>query len=193
MLEVAQAEVAAANVEWRAADAGALPFAGETFDAVVCQFGAMFFPDKPKAFNEARRVLRADGRFVLAVWDRIEENEIAFAVSEAAREIFPENPPRFFANVPHGYSDRTKIEADLRDGGFREVAFEMCALRSRAASATDATIALCAGTPLRNELEARAPGRLASVIDEIAASVRPRLGEGAVDGKMQALIVEARC
>jgi ubiquinone/menaquinone biosynthesis C-methylase UbiE len=40
-----------------------MPFRDEEFDAVVCQFGAMFFPDKPKAFSEARRVLKPGGIF----------------------------------------------------------------------------------------------------------------------------------
>jgi ubiquinone/menaquinone biosynthesis C-methylase UbiE len=45
------------------------------FDAVVCQFGVMFFPDKPRAFVEACGVLKPNGRFVFNVWDRIQENE----------------------------------------------------------------------------------------------------------------------
>ena len=49
-----------------------LPFPDGTFDAVVCQFGVMFFPDKSKAYSEARRVLRHGGVFVFNVWDRIE-------------------------------------------------------------------------------------------------------------------------
>ncbi|MGB8856690.1 MAG: class I SAM-dependent methyltransferase, partial [Burkholderiales bacterium] len=64
-------------VEWRQADAMQLPFEDAAFDAVVCQFGAMFFPEKSKAYSEARRVLRPDGVFLFNVWDRIEENEFA--------------------------------------------------------------------------------------------------------------------
>ncbi|HEX7952510.1 MAG TPA: class I SAM-dependent methyltransferase, partial [Burkholderiales bacterium] len=64
-------------VEWRQADAMQLPFEDASFDAVVCQFGVMFFPDKPKAFAEARRVLRPGGLFLFNVWDSIAENEFA--------------------------------------------------------------------------------------------------------------------
>lgn len=191
MLELAKTEVLAPNVEWIAADAQALPFANETFDAVVCQFGAMFFPDKPKAFGEAHRVLRAGGRFVLVLWDRLEENEFPHAVTEALRELFPDNPPEFMSDIPHGYYDQARIEADLRSGGFSDVSFETLALRSAAGSAEDAVVAFCAGTPLRNEIEARAPGQLAPTIDLVAAGLRRRFGEGPIDGKMQAFLVEA--
>src|ERR1700741_5155727 len=46
------------SIEWRQADATELPFADESFDTIVCQFGVMFFPDKAKAFAEAYRLLK---------------------------------------------------------------------------------------------------------------------------------------
>ena len=63
MLAEAAALGTSRPVEWRPADAMALPFGDATYDAVVCQFGVMFFPDKPKAFSETRRVLRPGGTF----------------------------------------------------------------------------------------------------------------------------------
>ena len=82
-----------------------LPFEEGEFDAVVCQFGVMFFPGKSKAFSEARRVLRAGGVLLFNVWDRIEENEFAHTVTTALESLFPEDPPRFMARTPHGYYD----------------------------------------------------------------------------------------
>src|SRR5438046_7598700 len=105
-------------VEWQQADAMQLPFGDATFDAVVCQFGAMFFPDKAKAFAEARRVLRPGGVFFFNVWDRIEENEFAHAVTAALETVFPGDPPRFLARTPHGYHDKALIARDLLQGGF---------------------------------------------------------------------------
>src|SRR6185436_10415604 len=60
-------------VDWRQADVMQLPFEDGAFDAVVCQFGVMFFPDKPRAFSEMRRVLRPGGALLFNVWDRIED------------------------------------------------------------------------------------------------------------------------
>src|SRR5882672_1363712 len=64
MLDQAAALGTRRPVEWRQADAMRLPFRDGAFDAVVCQFGAMFFPEKSKAFSEARRVLSAGGVFI---------------------------------------------------------------------------------------------------------------------------------
>ncbi|ROZ78270.1 class I SAM-dependent methyltransferase [Ramlibacter sp. WS9] len=102
MLDQAASVGTARPVEWRQADAMQLPFEDESFDAVVCQFGAMFFPDKAKAFAETRRVLRSGGVFVFNVWDRIGENEFASVVQTTLESIFPTDPPRFMSRTPHG-------------------------------------------------------------------------------------------
>ena len=67
MLDMASAIGTTRTVVWRQADAMHLPFPDGTFDAVVCQFGVMFFPDKSKAYSEVRRVLRHGGVFVFNV------------------------------------------------------------------------------------------------------------------------------
>lgn len=105
-------------VEWRQADVMTLPFDDETFDAVVCQFGVMFFPDKSAAYSEIRRVLKPRGRFIFSVWDRIEENEFADVVTTSLEALFPHDPPRFLARTPHGYCDVSEVTRDLVNGGF---------------------------------------------------------------------------
>ena len=78
------------RISWQKADAQALPFEDATFDLVCCQFGVMFFPDRPSAYREARRVLKPGGTFLFNAWDRIEENVFADDVTERAGGIFPE-------------------------------------------------------------------------------------------------------
>ena len=190
MIERAQAIGTARPVEWRTADAMSLPFADASFDAVVCEFGAMFFPDKPRAFSEARRVLAPGGAFVFSVWDRIEDNEFADVVTAALESMFPEDPPRFLARTPHGYFDRAVIERDLAAGGFAGTPqFVTVAARSRAESARVPAIAYCHGTPLRSEIEARGASRFDEATDVAAAALMAKFGAGSVDGKIQALVV----
>ena len=190
MLDQASASGITRPVEWRQADAMQLPFEDSVFDAVVCQFGAMFFPDKSRAFGEAHRMLRPGGVFIFNVWDRIEDNEFAETVSAALESIFPKDPPRFLARTPHGYCDRQAIARDLANGGFTEIpAISTIAARSRAESARAPAVAYCQGTPLRNEIEARDALRLAEATGVAAEAIAQRFGRGNVDGKIQAHVV----
>lgn len=190
MLDMAARIGTSRPVEWREADAMRLPFADGEFDAVVCQFGAMFFPDKPKAFVEARRVLKPGGLFMFNVWDRIEENEFAETVTTALAALFPDDPPRFLARTPHGYHERATIARDLRSGGFElPPMIETVAARSTAESARIPALAYCQGSPLRSEIEAHDRSRLGEAIAFAAMAIARRFGPGRVDGKIQAHVV----
>jgi SAM-dependent methyltransferase len=196
MLARAEAVGTARPVQWLPADALQLPFEDGRFDVVACQFGAMFFPDKARAFREARRVLRPGGTWIFNVWDRIEENEFAQAVRVALAKVYPDDPPLFMVRTPHGYFDRAAIAADLAAGGFDgPVEFETIAARSTAPSAEAPARAYCQGTPWRNEIEARAAAGGAGLAEATLASeeeIAARFGRGPVDGKIQAHVVAVR-
>jgi ubiquinone/menaquinone biosynthesis C-methylase UbiE len=177
-------------VDWRTADAMQLPFEDASVDAVVCQFGVMFFPDRPHAYAEARRVLRPGGVFLFNAWDRIEENELADVVTAALATVFPEDPPRFMARTPHGYHDVERIAADLAGGGFDATPeIVTLAARSRAPSARIAAVAYCQGTPLRGEIEARDAARLGEATDVAERRIEQRFGTGPIDTKIQAHVI----
>jgi SAM-dependent methyltransferase len=190
MLDEASAVGTSRAVDWKQADAMALPFSDGEFDAVVCQFGVMFFPDKPKAFAEARRVLRPGGVFLFSVWDRIEDNEFAGTITAELAEVFPGDPPRFLDRTPYGYHDRATIERDLAAGGFTKLPqIATVTARSRASSAHAPAFAFCQGTPLRSEIEVRGASRLDEMTDLAAAAIARKFGAHDVDGKIQALVV----
>jgi SAM-dependent methyltransferase len=180
-----------ARVSWRQADAQSLPFPDGSFDVVCCQFGAMFFPDRVKAYREARRVLRPQGVFIFSVWDRIEENVIAADVTDALAEFFPDDPPRFLARTPHGYHDIALIRRDVLDAGFSGVTIQTRSDQNRAISAQLAAISYCQGTPLRNEIEARRPDALEAATAHAAREIATRRGEGEISAKIQAHVIEA--
>jgi len=189
MLDLAAAVGTSRPVEWRQADALDLPFDKASFDAVICQFGVMFIPDKARVFAEARRVLRRGGVFIFSVWDRIEENDFALAVTEALTDMFPGDPPRFMARVPHGYYDLAMLRRDLASGFSQEPQVETITARSRAASARIPAVAYCQGTPLRSEIEARDAQKLEEATAAAEAAVAARFGTAAVDGKIQAHLI----
>jgi ubiquinone/menaquinone biosynthesis C-methylase UbiE len=192
MLDRAKARQADdARIEWKQADAQALPFADQSFDAVACQFGLMFFPDKVQGYKEARRVLKPGGRFFFNVWDKISENDFADVVTQALAEVFPQDPPRFLARTPHGYHDVDRIHAELKQAGFADISVDAVDARSKAPSPRDPAIAYCQGTPLRNEIEARNAAGLQDATQHAADAVARRFGTGAVDSRIRAFVITA--
>lgn len=192
MLDAASRRQTGGNIEWKQADALALPFGDQSFDVVACQFGVMFFPDKVRGYAEAHRVLKRGGRFLFNVWDRIEESEFADVVTAALAEVFPEDPPRFMARTPHGHHDVGRIRADLTAAGFAGISVDAVDATSTAASARHAAVAYCQGTPLRNEIEARDASRLEEATNRATEALAQRFGQGMIEGRIRAFVVTAQ-
>jgi ubiquinone/menaquinone biosynthesis C-methylase UbiE len=191
MLEQAARRISASNVLFQPADAQALPFNDNRFDLVVCQFGVMFFPDKVRANAEARRVLRDEGRYMLVIWDRIEHNLATLAAGRAVGDLFPGDAVRFYERVPFRYHDVGQIEHDLLAAGFTDIEYETVELRSRAASARDAAVALVQGTPVRSDIEQIDPAMLGRATEAAEDALRQYEGPGGFDALMSARLVTA--
>jgi ubiquinone/menaquinone biosynthesis C-methylase UbiE len=191
MLDHAAARQPQGQVEWRQADALALPFADQSFDALACQFGVMFFPDKVQGYKEAHRVLRPGAHFTFSVWGEISENEFADVITQALAARFPDDPPRFMARTPHGHHDVAQIRQDLNAAGFTNISVDVVDGTSKAPSPRDPAIAFCQGTPLRNEIEARDSSGLEDATECAAEAMARRFGGGAVEGRIRALVITA--
>lgn len=192
MLNYAATKSGMQNVRFQQADAQQLPFADASCDAVVCQFGAMFFPDRVQAFREARRVLRQGGRFLFNVWDRRSENPVKDATIAGLEGRYPAHPSWFLERTPCGYHNPEEIRADMRAAGFADCSIETV---TRTGSATDAravAIGFCQGTPMRAEIVGLDPSGLDAATDAAATAVAARFGTGAVAAKLQALVIAAR-
>jgi len=124
MLDFAATKPGLDRVTWQQADAVALPFPDASFDVVVCQFGVMFFPDRPGAHGEARRVLKPGGRYIFNVWDKLAHNPVFEVVHRAVADLYPARPPGFIARTPCGYNDEVVIREDLSRGGFEACTIE---------------------------------------------------------------------
>ncbi len=169
MLDVAAARGLPASVRFQQADAQALPFPDGGFELLVCQFGAMFFPDRVGAYREARRMLRPGGRFLFNVWDSLEHNPVSERLGDAVAALFPDDPPSFYRRIPFGYHDTARIEIDLRAAGFADIGIETVSRISRV-DARAAAVGLCQGSPMGAEIEARG-GDLAEVADAATAAL----------------------
>lgn len=191
MLAHARSRVAASDrLEWQTADAAALPFGDGTFDAVACQFGLMFVPDKALAFREARRVLRAGGRFFFNVWCRIEENPFARIAHTTIGSFFGAQPPTFY-QVPFGFHDAKVLAAHLAASNFVDVTLERVSFANSAASARDFARGLVEGNPIANAIrEANLP--FARIVDAVTRALAAEGGDAPFKSTMNALVCCAR-
>jgi ubiquinone/menaquinone biosynthesis C-methylase UbiE len=188
MLEFAADALKSKIVSFRLADAQNLPFAAGSFDIVLCQFGAMFFPDKVRANQEARRVLRPNGHYVLLTFNRIELNPIPKAAEDAVNALFAHDPLDYMERGPFCYADPARIKDDLIAAGFTSVEVETIELSSRV-NARDAAHGLVFGSPFRSEIERRDPSLVDSAAEAVAQSLLRWDGE---DAPISAHLVTAR-
>lgn len=135
------------------------------------------------------------GSFIFNDWDRIEANEFSDLVTRTAAEVFPDDPPQFLARTPHGYHDTGQVRRDLIQAGYSDITITTLQEVSRTATARDAAVAYCMGTPLRNEIEARDGARLDLVTDLAAQAIGKKFGDGSancpVEGKISGHVITA--
>ncbi len=164
------------GVTWQVADATALPFPDSAFDVVVCQFGVMFFPDKPRAAGEAFRVLRPGGQWLLNVWGSWDENPFARIVHETIARFFPDDPPGFY-RVPFGFSDPAGLEAMTKGAGFARLELVTLDRLVEAPSAADAALGLVLGNPVITAIEERATANSPEIVWAVAEALARAFGD----------------
>jgi ubiquinone/menaquinone biosynthesis C-methylase UbiE len=178
-------------IVWKQADACSLPFPDEAFDAVVCEFGVMFVPDKALCAREARRVLKPGGVFLFNVWDSLAENPLGNIPHETIARFFEKDPPAFY-QVPFGYYDQTEIKRVLEAAGFREVRIEVVRKESGTARVEDAAFGLVQGTPVSVAIGERDASLLSVITEAVARALEKEFGGPTFSAPQSAIVVEAR-
>jgi len=120
---LAVAGTRAPEIEWRQGTADAMPYPDQSFDAVVSQFGLMFFPDREKSIGEMRRVLRPGGRMAVAVWDSL-ENTPAYAAEVALLERMAGKPSADAIRLPFVLGDPGALHAMFQAAGIDRIMIE---------------------------------------------------------------------
>jgi ubiquinone/menaquinone biosynthesis C-methylase UbiE len=190
MLAFAQGKFGAIeNLEWQVADASALPFSDSSFDAVVCQFGLMFVPDKESAMRECYRILSSGGVFLFNVWDSIEHNPFAQIALKTIATFFEHDPPNFY-ELPFGFYDADLIRALLQRAGFMAIEASLVALPCHSPSASEFAIGLVRGNPVATAIQERRVD-MDDVIQGVAREIAGRYGAAPVESTMQAFVWRA--
>jgi SAM-dependent methyltransferase len=175
-----------AKVDWKRADMTRLPFDSGEFDAVVCQFGLMFVPDKPAAVREALRVLRPGGRLCMVTWRSMDANPVVRLAHDAVGAFFPDDPPQYF-NVPFGFGQPEQVVPLLVDAGFIDVEAETVDKPTTSESARELAVGLIGGYPISDIIKQQDPALLPEVIDAVTRAIADRHGEGVVTTRISAL------
>jgi len=170
MLAVARLVAPGQNIEWLEGSAVKMPLPDATFDAVVCQQGLQFFPEKPAALSEMRRVLRHGGRLTLACWRSIEHTPGYLVLEQAlARRIGPEKA----ALPPFSLGDAGAIRGLVAGAGFREIRLRAEAKMLRFRSAEHLVRAVVGGAPtMMGALTGQGEGVLDAIIAEVTEATR---------------------
>lgn len=193
MLEHGRAHIQGdpARIAWQTADATKLPFPDGSFDAVVCQFGLMFFPDKAAGLREAFRVLKPGGHYLFSVWDTLALNPAPRIAHEIAGEFFPADPPAFYL-VPYSLHDPEPTRALLAGAGFDRIEVTRLEKTGASPSAADAATGLIEGNPILGAIMERRPEALADIKRATAAAVARELGDPPARIPLHAIVFSAR-
>jgi ubiquinone/menaquinone biosynthesis C-methylase UbiE len=162
------------STEYRTADGCNLPFEDNSFDAMVCQFGVMFYPDKQAGFDEALRVLKPGGTYLFNVWNSWASNQFAEVIYDIGAEFVPDDPPTFY-KVPFSYHDTDEILAALGKAGFVDCNIEELPHEQMIEDPRLLAIGAVHGNPLYFELVDRGidPG---AVLNRMIQAFDERLG-----------------
>lgn len=190
MLEAARQKFAPdKSVNFEVADALALPFPDQAFDCVVCQFGLMFFPDKPAALREARRVLKPHGRYLFSVWDLPRYNPFSRIGLEVVDRLFSYDPPKFL-ETPFSCSEIDPIKEALIAAGFSNLSISVLSRVQKVDDVEAFARGLVFGNPMIDQIRAR--GRVAAdvVVESLAEALAAEFGSPA-QLPMQAIVFDA--
>jgi len=191
MLDVARAKFGSEEgVDFQPANALSLPFRDEGFDALICQFGVMFFPDKEKACREAYRVLASGGHYIFSVWDSERHNPAARLLKDLVARFCPVDPPRF-AGVAYTYHQIDPVRDLLDSVGFTGVNVSVVDMRKVVEDAYSLARGQIYGSPLFEEFRLRGVDA-ERVVDAFTEMLLREFGNQPTRVPLRAIVFEAR-
>ncbi|MCH5598567.1 class I SAM-dependent methyltransferase [Niabella ginsengisoli] len=189
MLSVAKKKLRKLDIDWQHIDAQQLPFSDNSLDLIVCCFGYMFVPDKPKAFAEAYRVLKPGGQLLFTTWDKLENNGASYTSRSIAKKYLDEPLPKSY-NLATSMHDESVIEALLRDAGFEKISIEKVELFATSRTAKEAANGLVAGD-IYEDIKKRNPAWIEEIKIKLEKELAEKFGAAPMTAPMSAVISQA--
>ena len=182
MLDVARsASSGGPAIEWVEGSALSLPFAAATFDHVICQLGLQFFPDRPLAVSEMKRVLVPEGQLSLSVYSAIERTPAARAFADALDRQLGTGASRI-KRAEHIYASADELAWLLSDQGFDDIHISPVTKLITFPSVLDYVRFQLIATPMAGLLGDMTPEQKEAVIDRVTALTAAGLDEGMLRG-----------
>jgi len=195
MLDIARAKnrlSAAAPIEYLYSPAAPLAAPTGTFEAVLCQQGLQFFPDRPGALSEMRRVLKPNGRAAIAVWAELGRNQIYAAFHAALQATAPPDLAELIT-APFSWPSGTALKSTAEDAGFRNVRLSTRALPMVLEGGLEQAVQSFAGTPTAPGVAELPEGIQRAFFARLRQEMAPLLRDGKVIGEMTSNIIVAYC
>ncbi len=175
------------NVTFDVADALSLPFEDNDFDAVVCQFGIMFFPDKSAGLAEMTRVLKPGGTMAFNVWDSMENNQAVKIAHETISRYFDSHPPQFL-HTPFGFYDIDHIKDLMAQVQLNNIAAHILSETSEEHEATSIAKGTVEGNPGVLEINERANASAEEITQAVTQALEATYGPSPITTELQALV-----
>jgi ubiquinone/menaquinone biosynthesis C-methylase UbiE len=169
------------RVNWIEGSALDLPFPSGCFNAVLCQLGLQFFPDKPKALREMRRVVREPGRVAVSVYSPIERTPGANAFVRALDEVLGLQASRI-KRGEHSFASPAQLEKLLRDAGFGTVEVHTVVQTIEFPSVLDYVRFQLLATPMTVLLKDKIEPERQAIISSVASKAATLSGPAMLDG-----------
>jgi ubiquinone/menaquinone biosynthesis C-methylase UbiE len=202
MLDIAKAKAppGGAPIEYLNSPAAPLAAATGAFDAVLCQQGLQFFPDRPAALREMRRVLKPGGRAAMAVWAELDRNQIFAAFHAALRATAPDALADLIT-APFSWPSGAALKSAAENAGFRDVRLSTPSLPMVLEGGVEQAVQSFAATPVSPGVAELAQdvqqALFARMRQEMALLMRQEMAllltDGKVVGAMTSNIIVAHC
>jgi ubiquinone/menaquinone biosynthesis C-methylase UbiE len=177
-------------IEWKEGNVTALPFPEASFDVVLCQQGLQFFPDKPVALRDMRRVLTPTGHLVLSVWRHISHCPWQRAVADALERHVSMDAAQGIRGA-FALGDREELRALVGAAGFRTIRVRIDSQMIRYPSLDEFVPGYLSATPVAGMIAKLDQSTRAAILQEVKTSLRPYVDDDGLAAPIEAHVLVA--